>query len=431
VCGLGELKKGRPLIKCIWLPDDRIIGGKPVHEWARHCLIELATKGATLDDLRDFCNANGVPAPRQQYWGSTTWNSLLHPNSLLQYAGYGVWNVRGKKQRWNPPLEWVIVPNAQPALISEAEARLIIENRGGIRKKFFHTSNRAVSSRYLLSGGLFTCGRCCGNMVGFERTKEGRYYVCNSVPNRRGLGCGHGVYVRQGDIEREVFMGLSDLLDTCTDRNGFVRHVNSELKQIWERSHGYDPDASQKLQEVEAKIGNIRKSIEDGLADTTWANSRLRELSAERDGLILASQALGRPPQMDLDTAMAYRRDMERLVAQGTNGEKKRLLTAWIEQIKLAPEALEVEIQYKVPEAIGALSGSGGAFRSYSRRAGYVADQAVSAGEEWEALDVEGFRVDICCPLTHERRPIQRLRTGYASGASWRTRRGRALAHRA
>ena len=98
----GEEKKGRPLIKCIWVPDDTIVAGKPVHEWAKYCIVELAAKGATLDELRDFCNKKGIPAPRQQYWGHTTWNSLLHPHCLLQYAGYGVWNVRGKAQRTNP-----------------------------------------------------------------------------------------------------------------------------------------------------------------------------------------------------------------------------------------------------------------------------------------------------------------------------------------
>ena len=64
----GEEKKGRPLIKCIWVPDDRIVAGKPVYEWTQECL-RMAATGATLDQLRDFCNKNGLPAPRQQYWG--------------------------------------------------------------------------------------------------------------------------------------------------------------------------------------------------------------------------------------------------------------------------------------------------------------------------------------------------------------------------
>ena len=49
---------------------------------------------------------------------------------------------------------------------------------------------------------------------------------------------------------------------------------------------------------------------------------------------------------------MAYRRDADRVIAHGTNAEKKRLLAAWIDKIQLAPETLEVEIRYKIPEPV-------------------------------------------------------------------------------
>ena len=359
----GEVKKGRPLVKSIWVPDDAIAAGKPVHEWARYCLVELAAKGATLDELRDFCNRNGIPAPRQQYWGHTTWNSLLHPHCLLEYAGYGVWNVRGKTQRVNPPSEWVIVEDAHEALITEDEAKQIMAAR---RSRTFSpsvkTSNRACSSPYLLSGGMFGCSRCGGNMVGFYKKRHEQYYICNSVPNRRGLGCGQGVYVPQQEIEKEVFEGLEGLLRVCADGKGFVREVNAELRRIWEQSHGYDPNAGKRLQEIEGKITNIRQSVEDGLADTAWANSRLRELLEERDNLSSAVTVQQRVPQIDMQIAMAYRGNAMRVIAHGTNTEKKRLLSAWIDRIQLAPESLEVEIRYKIPEPVVDRMGAGEGF---------------------------------------------------------------------
>lgn len=349
----GEVKKGRPLIKSIWVPDDTMVAGKTVHEWARHCLVELAAKGATLDELRDFCNQNGIPAPRQQFWGHTTWNSLLHPHCLLQYAGYGVWNVRGKTQRVNPPSEWVVVDNAHEALISEETAQQIMAVRKGRScSKFNKTSNRTHSSPYLLSGGLFKCSRCGANLVGFERTKEQKYYVCNSVPNRRGLGCGPGVFVPQQEIEREVFAGLQDLMGVCVDTKGFVRQVNAELKRIWEQTHGYDPNVGRSMQEISAKIDNIRQAIEDGLSDAGWANARLAELISQKDKLSLMATVQTTPPQIDASTALALRRDAEKILSHGTNAEKKRLVGAWVDEIKLAPESLEVEICYKIPEPV-------------------------------------------------------------------------------
>jgi hypothetical protein len=101
----GEVKRGRPLVKCTWVPDETIVAGRSVHEWARHCLVELAGKGASLDELRDFCNATGIPGRRKKYWGNSTWHALLQPSVLLQYCGYGVWNVRDKQGRERPASE--------------------------------------------------------------------------------------------------------------------------------------------------------------------------------------------------------------------------------------------------------------------------------------------------------------------------------------
>ena len=357
----GEEKKGRPLIKSIWVPDDQEIAGKPVSEWARYCLVELAAKGANLDELRDFCNYSGIPAPRQQYWGHTTWNSLLHPHCLLEYAGYGVWNVRGKNQRYNPPSEWVIVENAHEALITEEEARRIIEVRGDKKVKRFDTGyKRSKDSTYLLSGGLFVCGRCGSNLLGMRKTATASYYICGSQPHRRGLGCGPAVYVPQMEVESQVMMGLTELLDACTDTKGYAKRFNNELRQIWEVSAGHDPNALHRMKEIDAKIANIRKAVEDGLSDTSWTNTRMRELLEERNNLAEKTLIGGEVPQIDVSEVMAYQAQVQRTLSIGTCEEKKRILRSCVDKITMAPDILEVEINYKVPEAIGAYSGSGG-----------------------------------------------------------------------
>ncbi len=42
----GEEKRGRPIIKSIWALDDTIVAGRPIHEWARECLL-MAARGAS------------------------------------------------------------------------------------------------------------------------------------------------------------------------------------------------------------------------------------------------------------------------------------------------------------------------------------------------------------------------------------------------
>jgi hypothetical protein len=57
----GEEKKGRPIIKSIWLPDETVVAGKPVSEWARHCLL-MAAEGALSGALgKLFALAEAYP----------------------------------------------------------------------------------------------------------------------------------------------------------------------------------------------------------------------------------------------------------------------------------------------------------------------------------------------------------------------------------
>jgi len=350
----GTDKRGRPEFKSIWVKDETVVSGRPVHEWARHCLLELARKGASLDELRDFCNEHGLPGRRKQYWGTSTWYALLQPHVLLEYCGYGVWNVHGKHGRERPASEWVVVPNAHPAIITEEEAKAIAAARRQRReenRRFDGGCRRSQTSSYLLSGGLFKCGRCGSNMIGF-RTSKGHYYVCGSQPYRRGMGCGSGVYVPQEEVEAEVVRGLEGMMAVCLDPKGFTRRVNDELRRLWAESTNHNPEAAEQLKQVEAKIAHIRRAIEEGLGDAQWANGRLGELAAERERLGKHTAASTRPPQIDIGMVMAYRERVGRLFAYGKPVEKKQLLRKCVEGIELAPERLEVDITYRVPEPV-------------------------------------------------------------------------------
>ena len=358
----GEVKRGRPLVKNIWVPDETIVAGRPMHEWARHCLVELAGNGASLEELRAFCEKTGIPGRRKQYWGISTWYALLQPHVLMQYCGHAVWNVHTKAGRERPIEEWVITERGHAALISEEEARKIAEARRSLggKKQFNAGANRSRTSRYLLSGGLFRCGRCGANMIGFHT--DGRfYYVCGSQPYRSGMGCGQGVYVPQAQVESEVLNGLRGVLDLCADPKKFTRAVNKELLQIWEASTGFRPDAGEQVAAIDRKIANLRRAVEDGLNDANWANTRLRELHAERETLVAVSAKQGAPPQLDVATAMTYRRQTDKLLQQGGQAERKQLLRTLVSEVKLLPQDLEVSICYRLPEAVmnGVVAGVG------------------------------------------------------------------------
>jgi hypothetical protein len=207
-----------------------------------------------------------------------------------------------------------------------------------MRKKKKSTFDRGYGrsrrSNFLLSGGLFTCGRCGNNIIGFRNQKR-PYYVCGSQPYRRGMGCGPGVYVPQSLVESEVIAGIQGLLRTTIDTSSLLDGVNREIEDLWRRSTGSDTSTPKKIETVKAKIDNIRRAIEDGLADAGWANSRIRKLSDKLRRLQSLAEHPGEPPRIDADALSVYTKDIERVLAKGTPAEQKRFIRMWVDKIKL------------------------------------------------------------------------------------------------
>lgn len=375
--------KAKPIIKSIWVPDDRIVAGRPVYEWTRECL-RMAAEGATLDQLRDFCNERGIPAPRQRYWGSTTWHSLLHPNCLLQYAGYGVWNVRGKKQRMNPPSEWVIVDNAHEALIGEEDIKAILaarERRAGQGPSVTGARARSKDSRFILSGGLFSCSRCGANLTGFVslsgKGRRGDYYVCGSAQYRRSLGCGPAVFVDKRVIEEAVIDGVADRFSEWTDIDSFTDKVNTALRELRDNRASADVTLRREREQIDGKICNLRQALENGLDDVAWANERLRELASRReelDRMISDTPVPADLPRLDLTAVQSYLKRFRNLIDTGTNREKRELVRCFVDSITLnpcdsspdksnEPAAHEITINFKaMPAQFVTGMGAGGGF---------------------------------------------------------------------
>ena len=356
----GTDKSGRPIVKSIIVPDEAIINGKPIYEWAKEALTKVL-KGYSLAALRDFCNGNGIPAPRGQFWQVSTWTTLLKPHALLKFAGYGVWNVHRKNGSIRPISDWLIVENAHQALISADTAQEIALMRH--EKSKMHTYDKGFSreSPYLLSGGLFICERCGNNMTGYKSNGY-RYYICGSQPYRRGLGCGKAVYVPQDRIEAEVISGIQYILDLMSHEGTFLEKVNRAFKKLWAEKSGYDPNAASKIQSIDRKIANIRQSIEDGIDDAEWTNTRLRSLKVERDKLLHMTDSAEGPEKIELKQVRRCVRDLGKLLSKGQPDERKRYVRCWVEHIKIAPDALDVKITYRLPEHLLRHDLAGGGF---------------------------------------------------------------------
>ena len=349
--------RGRPRFKATWELDASEVSGRPVWEWTRDMLIR-AGDGGSLDSIRDMLNAAGVPTALGNRWCTSSVRSMLEPHMLLQYAGHGTWAVRKKRRRrWNPSEDWEIVPDAHPAIISEEEARHI----GRVREKAraWHGKPAARMSRartqaspYLLTGGLFTCRRCGANMIG-HKNRGYSYYLCATSQYQRGSGCGRAVLVRQSLLESEIWDSVSRWIGLFTKpRSGLLKAANREINRLWKSSGKAEARSLRdRLERVDRKTGNIRTAIEDGIADTAWANERLTELRRERVGIVGDLTATPTaPPEIEREVLARYAADLPRLLDTATDEERRRLARHFVETVELDPDAREVEIQLKLPE---------------------------------------------------------------------------------
>lgn len=88
----------------------------------------------------------------------------------------------------------------------------------------------------------------------------------------------------------------------------------------------------------------------DEVAPYTRGTARLAE----------AAKVTGEPPRINVETALAYRQDVEKCPGRGKPADRKRIVRSWVEEIKLAPDRLEVDITYKLPEPVMNGVGAGG-----------------------------------------------------------------------
>ena len=356
----GERRLNEPIIKRIWLLDETVTAGRPLHEWVRHCLVNVAGQGAALRELCEFCDQASIPPRRRAgKWSQATWESLLSLSSLLQYSGNGVWGVHDSRHHKRPPIEWAISRNAHPAIITAEEARAIAAVRRDLSLRKLHGSYVATSSlHYLLSGGLFRCRRCGRSMVGFSSDR----YTCRTrmLGDARG-GCGRGTNVRGEPVESEVIAGLQALLLHLSER-GVVRGLNQQLVAAWRQERAASSVQAGLAVSEETTGGDVPVGTDDGPASPPeW--SHVPTVGRGGSG---ALRFADRPPRIDRKALAASGRLVRRVLRKGDPAASKRVLRSWVERVEFDPDELVVEVAYRIPEDVTCPTAAGTWCRAHS-----------------------------------------------------------------
>ena len=261
-------RKYQTLTHCIWVLDDEVVAGKPIHEWARTMLIEwrLGEKlGA--DAIAQRLTSAGVPTPSgRSAWSDTTVDSLLVLERLLQYSGYGTWNKNEYRHGGKRPKdrsEWKIIEKAHPPIITPDEAEAIHAIRLDRRPRPGRRTDGP--SPYVLSGGLPRCTHCGANYAGRTR-HEDEYYLCGSHIYRHGADCTQPWYIRRKELDAAVFECVEQFL--VSDPRHLRRVVSSHNKWVDAQLAQYQTTEDECRAEIgllEREIENLMQSVANGI----------------------------------------------------------------------------------------------------------------------------------------------------------------------
>ncbi len=194
----GKMPNGRKLYGYNYVLGEGVrVLNEEESKWVKTIFTLLVEERLSLLAIAKRLNTLGVPTPTGgTFWRPPTIHRILKNPS---YAGrtYAFTqkfvepkrrikpNTKIKKTRlvWKPRGEWIEIPNATPAIISE---ELFGESQK-ILKRNRELSSRNARRQYLLSGHIL-CKRCGRRYIGYARVLrkpngkkyESRYYLCGA-----------------------------------------------------------------------------------------------------------------------------------------------------------------------------------------------------------------------------------------------------------
>lgn len=222
-----------------------------------------------------------IPTPSgKAAWSHSTLQSILGQwERLYQYTGYAFWNredCTDKRNRYKRDTsEWVVVPNAHPAIITEDECNAIYAIVKD--KKRTKTGKKGKASRWALSGGLIRCKSCGANFAGCGKKGDDRYR-CGAHIYRRGAGCTKPSWsVPREALEATILDAIIARLESSDAAlQAEVDRINHQIRSEWQRFQ----KTAQQREEAEKRLKSKLNTYYE-LATTSGITDDLQAKIAE------------------------------------------------------------------------------------------------------------------------------------------------------
>jgi DNA invertase Pin-like site-specific DNA recombinase len=384
VVGHGESLNNSKADRCKLTPSDpeRVETIRNIFTW-------YTRDGLGFKGIADRLNAMGISSPRGGTWSryhGADWSMTTIRDILLNpaYVGDMVWNrlsfakfhkiaggkavrrhsIPGGGAEQNREADWIVIPDAHPALITREQFDLARVKREDRRKSHSGQSFRVgqgAKSSYLLTG-LIQCDRCGHYWQGYsvnkgKPRKDGSkvktyYYACNGYVSKGNAVC-HRSVIAQEALESWVLDQIDDIIQRYV-REGGEEELRTMIRQELtvtatreQTESGLTLEAiATRKQAITQQVNATLRTIDE--ANREFVNAHLTTLREEMAELTRQEEAIHRQAAqhemldeaVDSQYSLACQRiGMARnVLLAGTIEEQRLIIRAFLRRIRFDPD---------------------------------------------------------------------------------------------
>ena len=281
-------------------------------------------KGATMKELRDWLNENGI---RNKLGKPLNFNSIQHMLGNRRYIG---------EYKYRD----IIVPDGIPAIVPQDLFDRVQEKLAQNKKA---PARHKAEDDYLLTTKLF-CGYCGAYLCGESgKSRNGtihHYYKCVSVKKKR-TECKKKP-VRKQWLEDLV---VNEVMKVVMDDKA-IEAIVSMVMELQDRENTSLPLYEQQLREAEIGIQNLLNAIQQGIL-TKSTKTRLEELEAAKEDLEIkiANEKIAKP-RISPEFVTFWLHKFRKLDVR-QQSHRKMLIDAFVNAIYLYDDKLVLTFNYK------------------------------------------------------------------------------------
>ena len=358
-------------------------------ETIRNIFTWYTRDGLGFKGIADRLNAMGISSPRGGTWSryhGADWSMTTIRDILLNpaYVGDMVWNrlsfakfhkiaggkavrrhsIPGGGAEQNREDDWIVIPDAHPALITREQFELAKAKREDRRKSHSGQSFRVgqgAKSSYLLTG-LIQCDRCGHYWQGYsvnkgKPRKDGSkvktyYYACNGYVSKGNAVC-HRSVIAQEALENWVLDQIDDIIQRYV-REGGEAELRAMIRQeLTATATRETAESGITLETIAARKQTIAQQVSTTLqtideANREFVNAHLTTLREEMAELTRQEEAIHRQAAqremldeaVDSQYSLACQRiGMARnVLLAGTIEEQRLIIRAFLRKIHFDPD---------------------------------------------------------------------------------------------